>query len=214
MARNPRKVIPETPHHVVMRGNNRRKLFSYEHERATFVSLMIHAEPRCAVHALCLMSNHVHLIATPTAERDLGRFVKSFAQRYAQQRNRRRRASGKLFEERFWSKPICDPTYMAIATAYVDDNARTANLTRTDDFPWSTYALHAGVGAAHVRVQQLWTPSQWYLALGENALERATAYSDWSARYRDHVEWRSATNDIPARYSLSADRRPNRSKVL
>ena len=213
MARQARRVAVGSPHHVVLRGNNRRKIFSYEHERSTFLSLVARAQPKCDVHALCLMSNHVHLIATPHSRTALGRFVKSFAQRYAQLRNRRRKASGKLFEERFWSKPIGDATYLAIATAYVDDNARTANLVRTDDFAWSTLGLHAGIGRAHPRVQELWTPSKWYLALGDDPSARQLAYRQWLYRYRDHTEWRRATVDIPLRHELSLDHRPNRSRV-
>src|SRR5262249_9214186 len=102
-----RMIVPEVPNHFWLRGNNRRKLFSYQWEYLQLLWFMVHAaeEEACAVHSLVLMPNHMHILVTPPTAEGGSRFVQRFSQRYAKQRNRRRDASGKLFEQRFGSKP-------------------------------------------------------------------------------------------------------------
>src|SRR5262245_7810080 len=106
MARAPRIIVPGLPHHVVLRGNNRRRLFSSKLDYRMFLYFAGLSLKRCQVglHALTLMSNHAHLLVTPRHQHDLAAFVKPLAQRYAQLRNEKRNASGKLFEERYWSR--------------------------------------------------------------------------------------------------------------
>ena len=138
-------VVPGLPHHVTLRGNNRRKLFSYDPERALFVSFLgdALASTGCKVHAVSLLLNHVHLVITPPTVAALSSCVHRFAHRYALKRNRLRNGSGKLFEERFYAKPIGDDAYMATVTAYVDltpEAAFVAERARR----WSTLGWHCG----------------------------------------------------------------------
>jgi putative transposase len=103
-----RAIVPGLPHHVIHRGNNRRILVSTAFDYSRLLHFIADAARRfdCPVHALALMSNHLHLIAKPETTRSLSAFVNSFANRYARYRNRRRKASGKLFEERYLRFPL------------------------------------------------------------------------------------------------------------
>src|SRR5205814_1137098 len=96
-----RLVVPGLPHHVVHRGNNRRRLFSYPVERSSFLRFVTAAaeDTGCVVHAFCLLDNHVHLIVTPPSQLALSGFVKRWAERFALRRNRQRGGSGKLVEQ-------------------------------------------------------------------------------------------------------------------
>jgi len=131
MPRTARTILPGIPHHVILRGNNRRKLFSYPRDYSHMLHLMGRQIDTndLALNAFCLMSNHVHLLATPAEETVLARFVKGVAQRYAQIRNRRLQASGKLFEERYYSKAIQSEAHLALATAYIDLNPVRAGIS-------------------------------------------------------------------------------------
>ncbi|MEZ4288430.1 MAG: transposase [Polyangiales bacterium] len=213
MTRQLRRALPGLPHHVVLRGNNRRKLFSFDYERNNFVRMLATGEPRCDIHALCLMSNHVHLIVTPHGNGDLSRFIKHVSQRYAMKKNSQRRSTGKLFEQRFWSKAITNTAYLAVATAYVDDNARSAALTLQDNFAWSTCGLHLGIEGTSASVSKIWTPSYWYLALGGDDNARATRYKEWLDSYRAFEEWLDLKECVPTIDAVTSDRRPNGARV-
>ena len=178
------------PHHVTLRGNNRRRLFSSSTDCERFLWYLGRAVRKTGVRllALSLMPNHVHLIVTPADAATLSRFVKLTAQRYAQARNRRRDGSGKLFEERYHCVPILSDEQLAVTTAYVDLNAFRAHYV--EDFAahrWCTYRLHAGLPDSAIPAD-LWTPSPWYLSLGDTPEARAACYRDFAAvcgaRYR------------------------------
>jgi putative transposase len=182
MARPPRIVASGAPNHVILRGNNRRRLFSGVPDIRLLLFLLGLAledcDGNCALHALCVMTNHLHLIATPRDPPSLSNFVKRFSQRYAQARNRACGATGKLFEQRYVSIPIADERQLAVTTAYIELNPVRAGMVDTPgEYPWSTYALHAGERSAIS--PSLWTPSTWYESLSLDPVVRATEYVEW-----------------------------------
>lgn len=194
MPRIPRRflVIPQHPHHVILRGNNRRRLFSYPRERHFFLSRLLQGseKQRVPVHAITLMTNHVHLIVTPCDYLQLSRFVRHFAQRYAQFRNASRGATGKLFEQRYKCIPIVSDEQMAITTAYVELNPVHAKIClEPEAYRWSTYPQHAGYRSHEQLISKLWTPSSWYQSLGSDPNERAAAFRDWFTYYRARDDW-------------------------
>ena len=57
----------------------------------------------CAVHACCLMTNHVHLLLTSRRADGSALLMKHLGQRYVQYVNRTYRRTGTLWEGRFRS---------------------------------------------------------------------------------------------------------------
>lgn len=219
MSRSPRTVIPGIPHHVILRGNNRRRLFSFPRDYLGFVNLLLGAslDVPCLVHALCLMSNHVHLLVSPEQSDALACFVKFVAQRYARRRNDMRAGSGKLFEERYKSVPIASERQLAIATAYIDLNPVRAGLVREPaDYRWSTFRLHGGQLSRSVIPPQLWTPSSWYTALGNNSADRAASYIAFVETCRideARPEWAPEAGDPSSRRDWRRHERPDGTSV-
>jgi putative transposase len=168
-------IVPHVPHHFILRGNNKRRLFSFPWEYRLFLQLLAEAayDNRVQVHAFALMQNHVHLVVTPRTQRLASRFVQNFAHRYAIQHNKRRERTGKLFEQRFVSKPL-NAAALAICTAYVDLNPVLSG-TRTQ-LKWSSLPLHVGLRTRVRLPRGLWTPSPWYLGLGKTDAARQAAY--------------------------------------
>jgi putative transposase len=215
MPRAARQVLEGVPHHIVLRGNNRRRLFSYPRDYLFFIGLMsprlIHSD--VCVHALCLMPNHVHLLASPFDEGAFGRLVKRVAQRYAQVRNKRYGTTGKLFEQRYYSKPLKSERHLAIATAYIDLNPVRAHLVDDgNDYEWSTHRIHSGAPCFTAGLTKLWTPTDWYLRLGHEPAARTAAYRDWIFECRERDNWDEIRKD-PVSPKGGAPTRPNRSRA-
>lgn len=140
---------------------------------------------RSPLHQLSLMPNHSHFIATPEEENSLSKAMKSCLQRYAQARNRRKCASGRLFEERFWCKPLLTAADVEAVTLYNDANAmEAAMVSHPADHVWSTCAIHYGQPDRSRVPLEMWTPSAWYLSLGADA---PAVYAD---RMRQFLEGR------------------------
>lgn len=218
MARKSRRltVIPNQPHHVILRGNNRRRLFSYRSDYRFFLVRLHEASRKygVSIHTTMQMTNHVHLIVTPCSVEDLSKFVARFAQVYAQRRNRQRGASGKLFEERFKVKPIRSDEQMAVTTSYVELNPVLAGLCEdAQEYRWSTFRRHAGLPVREPLIEQLWTPSPWFLSLGCGPAERSAAFVDWFEHYRDRNEWSELSRFPPAPSDKKRVERPDRRRA-
>lgn len=200
----------------MLRGNNRRRLFSYPRENRFFLSRLLQGSEkhRVPVHATMLMTNHVHLIVTPSDHVQLSRFVRYFAQRYAQFRNRSRGATGKLFEQRYKCVPIISEEQMAITTAYVELNPVRAEIcSEPEAYRWSTYHQHAGYRAREPLISELWSPSDWYRSLGNDPNEQAAAFRDWFAVYRARDDWSQVYRGPEAEVDRKRFERPNRSSA-
>ena len=67
MPRNARVVIPDCPHHVTQRGNNRQDVFFTDEDREVYLGMPAEQCERfgLSVEGYCLMTNRVHLVATP-----------------------------------------------------------------------------------------------------------------------------------------------------
>jgi putative transposase len=178
MAREARRVVPGYPHHIYLRGNNRRRLFSNDSDRLLWLLDLrrgIEASS-CLLHQHTIMDNHVHMIVTPPAEDSMAKLIKRTCQRYAQQRNEAREASGKLFEERYQSKVIETERQFVATTLYNDANAFRAGMVSDPlEHEWSTGPLHAGRNGSRIGAW-LWTPGSWYLRLARTPNARAVAY--------------------------------------
>ena len=70
MPRKPRMFIPGIPCHVIQRGNNRSVCFYEEENYLFYLDCLSDACRRFDVelHAYVLMTNHVHLLMTPSTE--------------------------------------------------------------------------------------------------------------------------------------------------
>lgn len=211
MPRPPRTIVLSLPHHVTLRGNNRRKLFAYGPEYQTFLSLVANglSKTGCALHALSLMTNHVHMLVTPFAPDALPAFVQSVSQRFAQYRNPRRGGTGKLFEQRYVSRVADTSAYLAYVTAYIDLNPHAAGLStwRGQPYPFTTLHLHAGRPATSETLRRIWTPSSWYLSLGLTHDERAANYEDAVRRFANSGTTNAALGAPPPTASGLSDTR-------
>jgi len=146
MPRSSRVVIAGCPHHVTQRGNNRQDVFFVDDDRRVFLSFLAEAAERfeLAVDGYCLMTNHVHLVATPRRETSLAEALKRTNQLYAQYVNRFHGRSGHLWQDRFFSCTL-DEVHFWRALVYIERNPVRVRLCRKAwRWPWSSAEAHCG----------------------------------------------------------------------
>ena len=174
MARLGRYFLPDQPLHVIQRGNNRQAIFFAAEDYARYRDWLAEAAARagCAVHAYVLMTNHVHLLATPARADSLPRMMQLLGRRYVRHINAAYRRSGTLWEGRYRAAPIDSEAYFLACCRTIELNpVRAGMVRRPRGYPWSSYRAHA-FGAADA----LAAAHPLYRALGRSAAERQAAY--------------------------------------
>jgi len=88
--------------HIVQRGNDGHTCFFEEENYLFYLHCLDEACKRygVAVHAYVLMTNHAHLLMTPSDERGVSRVMQLLGNRYVQYVNKRYGRTGTLWEGR------------------------------------------------------------------------------------------------------------------
>ena len=176
MPRHARFMVAEVPVHVIQRGHNRAPCFFEPADYRLYLAQLAILAPRagCAVHAFCLMTNHVHLLLTPSTAEGCGVLMKHLGQRHAQHVNRNYRRSGTLWEGRFRSCLVESEDYLLACYRYIELNPVRAGMVRhPGDYAWSSHRRNVG-GESGWPV----TPHERYSALGGDPAARAEAYRE------------------------------------
>lgn len=174
MARKPRFRIVGMPQHIRQRGNNGQSCFLDVHDRCRYLADLELAlrEHDVELHAWVLMSNHVHLLATPRAGGAISRMMQAVGRRYVRWFNDRHERTGTLWEGRFRASLVDSESYLLACMRYIELNPVRANMAvHPGDFRWSSFAANA-LG----RVDPLVTPHPVYLGLRKSPRERQAAY--------------------------------------
>ncbi|MET1076447.1 MAG: transposase [Pseudomonas sp.] len=190
--------------HLIQRGNNRSACFFAEDDYLFYLEHLGDQAKKhgCAVHAWCLMTNHVHLLLTPARQESVGRLMKGLGQRYVQYINRTYRRSGTLWEGRFRSCLMQEERYVLACYRYIEMNpVRAARVVHPADYRWSSYRINAQLEESAFTEQHA-----LYRALGESEEERAQVYRELFRHRLDPGmvdQIRSATN---GNYALGSSR--------
>jgi putative transposase len=174
MARLPRYALPGQPQHVMQRGNNRSALFIQSADYARFRAVLRTACDRhgCAIHAYVFMTNHVHLLMTPTSPTGISRAMQSVGCRYVKFFNRRYERTGTLWEGRYRATAIDSDRYLFACYRYIERNpVRAGMVGDPEDYLWSSYRANAlGVRDPLVTIHDE------YRELGSDDVSRRRAY--------------------------------------
>ena len=219
MPRLPRYAVPGVPQHVIQRGNNRTAIFAVAADYAHFRRVLRSACERhaCLVHAYVLMTNHVHLLITPTTPRGIGRVMQSVGRRYVQHFNTTYARTGTLWEGRYRATPVETERYLLTCYRYIEQNPVRAGLVPDPAaYRWSSFRANA-LGAHDPLV----TAHDLYLTLGPDAPTRRRAYQALFAaplgeptlqvvRHAVQTGWALGGNRFRREISRLAGRRANR----
>jgi len=176
MARLPRLVVPNQPHHIIQRGNNRQVVFHDANDYNVFLNWLHEAAKvfKVAIHAYVLMPNHVHLLASPADMTGMSRMMQWVGRQYVPYFNRKHQRTGTLWEGRFRATVIDTERYLLTCSRYIELNPVRAGLvTAPGEYFWSSYAHHVGQ-----RNDTLITNHSLYWRLGNTPFDRELAYRD------------------------------------
>ncbi len=174
MPRLPRYVVPGGPQHIIQRGNNRQAIFAAKGDYTAYLDWLKTAadEFGLRIHAYVLMTNHVHLLASPMEENSIGKTLQSLGRRYVQYFNASYGRTGTLWESRYRATVVDAESYLLSCSRYIELNpVRAAMVKAPGEYPWSSYHQN-GLGKANGLI----TPHELYLRLGRSAEQRQAAY--------------------------------------
>lgn len=185
MPRKPRQQSPGSSLHVVRRGHNRSPCFFEDGDRAHYLSLLerFSSETGTSIHAYVLMSNHVHLLVTPTEENGVSRLLYLVGLHYSKAVNRKLGRTGTLWEERLHASEVRSDPYVLTCYRYIELNpVRAGMVAHPADYRWSSYASNAGI-----------EPAGW---LHPHSTMAALGNSPESAASRYRALFRHALDDV------------------
>jgi putative transposase len=182
------------PQHVIQRGVNRSVMFVAGCDYRFFSECLRAAcEQRgCQLHAYVFMTNHVHLLMTPTTASGIAKVMQSVGRRYVRRFNDTYHRTGTLWEGRYRATLVDSEQYFLACHRYIELNPVRAGLVADPrDYPWSSYRANA-LGAADPLV----TPHERYQGLGANVSDRQRAYRELCSALPDSTlaDIRDATN--------------------
>ena len=146
MPRKPRMYLPGVPCHIVQRGNNREPTFFLEQDYRFYLDWLLDATQRYKVnvHAYVLMTNHVHILATPEHKESLSLTMQSVGRRYVQYVNKACGRTGALWEGRHKASVIDAERYLLGCSRYIEMNPVAAKMVRHPaDYKWSSFRCNA-----------------------------------------------------------------------
>ena len=174
MARLPRLVVPNQPHHIIQRGNDGQSVFRDAADYLEFLTRLREAAKqfKVAIHAYVLMPDHLHLLATPVDQDGLSRMMQWLGRYYVPYFNRKYARSGTLWQGRYRATVVDAERYLMTCCRYIETNPVRGGLVATvGDYPWSSYPHHIGL-----KSDPIITDHPLYWALGNTPFEREAAY--------------------------------------
>ena len=146
MPRNARIVIPDITHHITQRGNNRQDVFFVDDDKEKFLHLLRDQSQRFGtiINGYCVMTNHIHIIATPTRPDSLAKTMGRVNLLYSQYISYMHGRTGHLWQNRFYSCPL-DHNHYYTALCYIEQNPVRARLSSYPwTYRWSSAGFHIG----------------------------------------------------------------------
>ena len=174
MARQPRFILPGQPQHVIQRGNNRQPIFATTRDYDFYLEKLLKAskEHECQIHAYVLMTNHVHLLVTPTKIDGLSKMMQMLGRYYVQYFNYNYQRTGTLWEGRYKACLISSEQYLLTCMRYIELNPLRARMVEEPgQYRWTSYH-HNALGKADSLIE----PHLEYYNLGKTFEEQQSNY--------------------------------------
>jgi putative transposase len=208
MPRQARLILPDVAVHIVQRGNDRMSCFRSDSDRLLYLTHLRRLALKfdCAVHAYCLMTNHVHLLMTPADEHGCAGLMKEVSQLYVRYFNDAYGRTGTLWEGRYHSCVAESARYVLACYRYIELNPVRAGMTDVaSSYAWSSCGANCGI-----REDSLITDHTEYVALGTDSPSRQRAYQQLIGNALDAHLLKLIREATVGGYPLSSDEFKNK----
>ncbi len=141
MGRVQRRYSASGCYHIMLRGNERKKIFLDDDDHKRFLDILLRkkTETQLLIYAYCLMDNHIHLVVRDN-QNEISTIMKGIATSYAMFFNVKYNRVGHVFQDRFKSEPVEDERYLMSVIRYVHNNPVKAKIVENpNQYEWSSY---------------------------------------------------------------------------
>jgi REP element-mobilizing transposase RayT len=146
MPRKPRIEFSGAFYHVIVRGNQKQRIFKDPADFQKYLLTLTVYKNRTGsrIYAYVLMNNHVHLLIE-AGDIPLSKVMQGINQTYTLYFNHRYRTVGHLFQGRY-KAILCDrDAYLLGLIKYIHENPLRARIIeRLDAYPWSSHHAYTG----------------------------------------------------------------------
>ncbi|KUO51219.1 MAG: hypothetical protein APF76_17195 [Desulfitibacter sp. BRH_c19] len=146
MARRPRVHYSGALYHVIVRGNNKAYIFEGEADKVNYKEIIKNYKKKYLflIYAYCIMDNHAHILIE-IKNTELSKIMQGIQQVYTQVFNKKYERTGHVFEQRY-KAILCDKeNYFLELIRYIHQNPIKAEITKTPNYKWSSYAEYLGL---------------------------------------------------------------------
>ena len=149
MPRKARIDAPGALHHLIIRGIERRRIFTDDQDRDNFIERLgeIVTETKTFCFAWALIPNHAHILLR-SGQTPLATVMRRLLTGYAVWYNRRHRRHGHLFQNRYKSILCQEDAYLLELVRYIHLNPLRAkivkSLAESDKYPYSGHSTLTG----------------------------------------------------------------------
>jgi putative transposase len=143
MARKPRIEFDGAFYHVLVRGNQKQKIFLEKQDFRKYLQIVGDYKSRYpfVLYGYVLMPNHVHLLIE-TGKTPLSKILQGINQRYTMYFNWKYETVGHLFQGRYKAILCHKEEYLLNLIKYIHNNPVRARLAAdADGYPWSSHRL-------------------------------------------------------------------------
>lgn len=166
-------------HHIIIRGIEKKSIFTGNADRKDFLERLTVLVPETATscYAWAIMSNHVHMLLR-TGDVALSTFMARLLTGYAASFNRRHKRTGHLFQNRYRSIICQEDAYLKELVRYIHLNPLRAGIVPDFEslcvYPWSGHAVLLGNRKCE------WQDTNYILSFfGAKASNARTSYAEF-----------------------------------
>ncbi len=127
-------------YHIMLKGIDDRNIFLDDHDRNTFICVMVSAKDVGDFEIICysLMNNHVHMLIKEGEQ--IGQSIKRIAVRYSRYYNKKYERKGHLLNNRYRSEAIEEESYLLNVFHYIHQNPIKAGIVgELAAYKWTSY---------------------------------------------------------------------------
>ena len=140
MPRQARRMSSSSIYHIMLRGNEKKKIFIDEEDKEKVIEILYDKREagEYLLYSFCVMDNHLHLIIKESID-PISRTMKRIAVSYASYFNKKYKRIGHVFQDRYRSENIENDRYFLAAIRYVHNNPEKAGICKANEYKWSSY---------------------------------------------------------------------------